>query len=112
MTEKYLKARIPAPLHDDLRARAAEAGQRFGTYVRERLESDAHAIETVEALARVERLLAQNKATSAVVSSLEADDRMLAQLGEVLLLARELALAQNAQILVRVAAKLQRGGAE
>jgi hypothetical protein len=51
MTEKFLKARVPAALYQALLARAGAEGKRLGTHVREVLERDAQAITTTEALA-------------------------------------------------------------
>ena len=107
MSYKFLKARIPADLYDALQNRAAVAGQRLGTYVRDVLERDAHAVTTSEALDRIESAISQRSPIQAPPSTpmLDHDTRIV--LHEIRLLARELAMAQNAQIVARVVTQLK-----
>lgn len=109
MDEKFLKARIPAALYDQLLARAGTEGKRLGTYVREVLQRDAQAIGTGEALARIEAALQAAPPAPAVIAPVQSgvvDHEARQMLQEVRLLARELAMQHNAQILGRVAAQL------
>ncbi len=106
MTEKFLKARVPAALYQALLARAGEQGKRLGTHVREVLERDAQALTTSEALTRIEAAI--TAATTGAVPAQPAvpDHELRRELAEVRLLVRELAMQSNAQILSRVAAQL------
>lgn len=106
MQDRYLKARVPRALYEALLARAGEAGQRLGTYVREVLERDAQAITTGEALTRIETALAAATAGAAPVQPAALDHATRRELLEVRLLVRELAMQSNAQIVTRVAAQL------
>lgn len=106
MKDRYLKARLPRELYCDLQARAAEAGQRLGTYVREVLERDAQAIATEQVLARIEAALAAAPASSASPPALARDHELHREVFELRLIVRELAMHTNAQILTRVAAQL------
>ena len=106
MTEKFLKARVPATLYQALLARAGAEGKRLGTHVREVLERDAQAITTTEALARIEAALATPAAIAAPAPQAPADHDLRRELAEVRLLVRELAMQANAQIVARVAAQL------
>jgi hypothetical protein len=101
--EKFLKARVPAALYEALLARAGEAGQRLGTYVREVLERDAQVITTREALARIEAVISTS---SAAPQPTTAGHNTAHLLHEVRLLLRELCMQTNAQIVARVAAQL------
>ena len=71
------------------------------------LERDEHAITTVEALTRIESVLAQSQAGNASAIASKADHETQFVLQEIRLLVRELAMVQNAQILARVAAQLK-----
>lgn len=106
MTEKFLKARVPAALYQALLARAGAEGKRLGTHVREVLERDAQAITTTEALARIEAALAAATTGTAPAQPAALDHEERRELAEVSLLVRELAMQSNAQILSRVAAQL------
>lgn len=106
MTEKFLKARVPAALYEALLARAGAEGKRLGTHIREVLERDAQAITTGEALTRIEAALAAATAGAAPAQPATLDHDTRRELAEVRLLVRELAMQSNAQILSRVAAQL------
>lgn len=106
MTEKFLKARVPATLYQALLARAGAEGKRLGTHVREVLERDAQAITTGEALTRIEAALAAATTGAAPVQPAALDHDTRRELQEVRLLVRELAMQANAQIVARVAAQL------
>ncbi len=106
MTEKFLKARVPATLYQALLARAGAEGKRLGTHVREVLERDAQAITTTEALTRIETALAAATTGAAPAQPAALDHETRRELAEVRLLVRELAMQSNAQILARVAAQL------
>jgi hypothetical protein len=106
MTEKFLKARVPAALYEALLARAGEQGKRLGTHIREVLERDAQAITTGEALTRIEAALAAATTGAAPSQPAAPDHELRRELVEVRLLVRELAMQSNAQILSRVAAQL------
>jgi hypothetical protein len=106
MTEKFLKARVPAALYETLLARAGAEGKRLGTHIREVLERDAQAITTGEALTRIEAALAASTAGAAPSQPASPDHELRRELAEVRLLVRELAMQSNAQILSRVAAQL------
>jgi hypothetical protein len=93
MQDKFLKARIPRALYEALLARAGEAGQRLGTHVREILERDAQAVNTEQALARIESALAGATAASAPMP----DHDVRRELLELRLLVRELAMNTNAE---------------
>lgn len=106
MNEKFLKARVPGALYEQLLARAGAEGKRLGTRIREVLERDAQAVTTAEALTRIETALAATVPGRAPepVPALDHDTRR--ELTEMRLLLRELAMQANAQILARVAAQL------
>ncbi len=91
MKESYFKARVPAALHEAACARAGREGLRLGTYIREAIERDLSA-----------------KAAPIVQPqppAIDHETRMTLQ--EIRLLARELAMASNAQIVARVVAQLK-----
>jgi hypothetical protein len=102
MTEKYLKARIPAALYQELQVRAAEGGKRLGTHVRDVLQAHSEAMSVGAALERIEAAIAERGAPP--VTTADAGMRPLMQ--EVRLLVRELAMNANAQIVARVAAQM------
>ncbi|MGH8032396.1 MAG: hypothetical protein ACREO8_08555 [Luteimonas sp.] len=102
MKEKFLKARLPAPLYQALQVQAGEAGLRLGTLVREILERNAQVVSTTEALARIEAALAATTAASTPAR----DHDLHREVRELRLIVRELAMNANAQILTRVAAQL------
>jgi hypothetical protein len=102
MQDKFLKARIPHAVYNALQQRAGEAGQRLGTLVREILERDAQAMNTEQALARIEAALTAATAASTPMP----DHNVRRELLELRLIARELAMHANAQILTRVAAQI------
>lgn len=104
MNEKFLKARIASALYEQLQTRAAVDGKRLGTYVREALERDTEAIDTAQALTRIETILAQRQAVQAAPTR---DHEIRQLLLETRMIVRELAMASNAQILARVAAQLK-----
>jgi hypothetical protein len=106
MQEKFLKARVPRPLYDALQKRAAEAGQRLGTLVREVLERDAQVMSAAEALARIEAALASSQAIAAPALPSMPDHALHRDMLELRLIVRELAMHMNAQILARVAAQI------
>lgn len=107
MSEKFLKARVPSSLYEQLLARASEEGLRLGTYIRTVLERNAQAVTTDDALTRVE---AASRISSCPLSSTKGavlNDEAIRALQEIRLLAREIALHQNAQIVARVAAQMK-----
>lgn len=106
MKDRYLKTRVPQVLYESLRTRAAEAGQRLGTLVREVLERDAQVMSTAEALARIELALAASQAIAAPASPSVPDHALHQFVLELRLIVRELAMHANAQILTRVAAQV------
>ena len=106
MREKFLKARLPRELYDTLQTRAGEAGQRLGTFVREALERDAQAIDTEQALARIEVALATATPANAPSSAPIRDHELHRDVHELRLLVREIAMHLNAQIVTRVVAQL------
>ncbi len=108
MTDRYLKARIPADLYEDLMVRASAQGQRLGTFVRDALQQHAQKVTTSETLARIEASLA-TAAAPAQRESAEPDHQTGQLLQEIRLLARELCLQADVRILDRVSAQL-RGG--
>lgn len=106
MQDRYLKARVPRALYEALLARAGAEGKRLGTHIREVLERDAQAVTTTEALTRIESALAASTAGAASAQPVAPDHELRRELAELRLIARELALHHNAQILSRVAAQL------
>ena len=106
MTEKYLKARIPRALYDELQARAGEQGKRLGTYTRDVLQQHSQALSVSEALARIEAAIGDKATAPSAPVAVGADHTMRSLLQEVLLLVRELAMQSNAQIIGRVVAQL------
>ncbi len=91
MQESYFKARVPAALHAAASARAGREGLRLGSYLREAIERDL-----------------QLKAVPVVVAPppvIDHETRIVLQ--EIRLLARELAMATNAQIVAKVAAQMK-----
>lgn len=91
MQESYFKARVPATLHAAASARAGREGLRLGSYLREAIERDL-----------------QLKAAPVVVTPpplIDHETRIV--LLEIRLLARELAMATNAQIVAKVAAQIK-----
>lgn len=102
MKEKFLKVRVPNAEYQALQMRAAEAGQRLGTLVRDILQRDAQTLSTEQALARIEASLAAAPAASVPTP----DHNLHRDLLELRLLVREIAMHSNAQILSRVAAQL------
>jgi hypothetical protein len=102
MKEKFLKARIPAPLYQALQAQAGEAGLRLGTHFREVLVRNAQAQSTEQALKRIEAALAASQS----VSPSMPDHALHRDVLELRLIVRELAMNANAQILNRVAAQI------
>jgi hypothetical protein len=107
MNTKFLKARIPSELYEALMARASADGKRLGTYARELLERDASSITTQEVLTRVEAALIVSQQASPRVQPSELDHETRQAVAEVRLIARELAMHANAQIMSRVAAQLK-----
>lgn len=106
MTEKYLKARIPAALYTELQARAGEQGKRLGTHVRDVLQQHSQALSVSEALARIEAAIGEKAAVPSAPAAVGADHAMRPLLQEIRLLVRELAMQSNAQIVQRVVAQL------
>jgi len=104
MTDRFLKARIPADVYDDLMARASAQGQRLSTYVRDALQQHAQKVTTSETLARIEARLA-----SAAPAQAEPDHQAHRLLHEIALLTRELCLQSDARIVERVTAQLRAG---
>lgn len=91
MKESYFKARVPAALHAAASARAGREGLRLGSYLREAIERDL-----------------QPKVVSVVVAPPPViDHEMRIALQEIRLLARELAMTTNAQIVGKVAAQMK-----
>lgn len=107
MTEKFLKARVPSSLYEQLLASANEEGLRLGTYIRAVLERNTQAVTTDEALARVEAALRISSCPLSSTKGVVLSDEAIRALQEVRLLAREIALHQNAQIVARVAAQMK-----
>jgi hypothetical protein len=103
MSEKFLKARIPAALYNELQVQAAEAGKRLGTHVRDVLQQHAETLTVAAAIARIEAAIG-DKATATKAPA--ADHEMRPLLDEIRLLVRELAMQANAQIITRVVAQL------
>lgn len=110
MTEKYLKARIPAVLYTELQARAGEQGKRLGTHVRDLLQQHSEALNVAQALARIEAAIGGHAMAPSPSTSVGADHEMRHLLQEIRLLVRELAMQSNAQILQRVVAQLAAQG--
>lgn len=106
MTEKFLKARIPAALYDELQAHAGEQGKRLGTHVRDVLQQHSEALSVAQALARIEAAIGEKTAASSTPVTVSADHAMRPLLQEIRLLVRELAMQSNAQIIGRVVAQL------
>ena len=106
MTEKFLKARIPAALYTELQARAGEQGKRLGTHVRDVLQQHSEALSVAQALARIEAVIGGQAAVPSPSTSVGADHEMRPLLQEIRLLVRELAMQSNAQIIGRVVAQL------
>ena len=103
MTDKFLKTRVPVALYSTLLAEAGAAGKRLNTHVRELLQQHAQAINTAEALARIEASISARQAAPQP-GALDHDSAR--QLAEVRLLLRELCMQSNAQIVARVAHQL------
>ncbi len=91
MQESYFKARVPATLHAAASARAGREGLRLGSYLREAIERD----------------LQLKVPPAVVVPPLVIDHETRIVLQEIRLLARELAMATNAQIVAKVAAQMK-----
>ena len=106
MTEKFLKARIPAALYTELQARAGEQGKRLGTHVRDVLQQHSEALSVSEALARIEAAIGDKAPSPSVPTAAAPDHEMRPLLQEIRLLVRELAMQSNAQIVSRVVAQL------
>jgi hypothetical protein len=106
MKDRYLKTRVHGAVYESLHKRAAEAGQRLGTFVREVIERDAQAVSTEQALARIEAAIAAVSASSAPAPMPSRDHELHRQMHELRLIARELAMHMNAQILTRVASQI------
>jgi hypothetical protein len=106
MTEKFLKARIPMALYDELLVRAAEEGKRLSTYTRDLLRQHLEAMSVAAALVRIEAAIGAQAAAVNATATASADHGMRPLLLEVLLLVRELAMQSNAQIVSRVVAQL------
>jgi hypothetical protein len=107
MSEKFLKARIPAALYNELQVQAAEQGKRLGTHIRDVLEQHSEAMSVAAALARIEAAIGDQVAAPKAVP---ADHGMRPLLNEIRLLVRELAMQSNAQIVARVVAQLAAQG--
>ena len=103
MSEKFLKARIPAALYNELQVQAAEAGKRLGTHIRDVLEQHSEAMTVAAALARIEAAIGDQ---AAAPQTSVVDHEMRPLLDEIRLLVRELAMQANAQIVTRVVAQL------
>jgi hypothetical protein len=102
MKRKYLKIGVPPECYATLSAEADRRGLCLAELIRERL-SDERKTDSAQALiTRIEHILVQT--LSAVAPALRQEQSVV--LTEILLLARELAAERNAQILSRVAQKL------
>lgn len=106
MKDKYLKARIPGALYESLQRRAAESGMRLATLVRELLEHDAQAVNTEQALARIESALSSLPASSTPAPTPMRDHELHQVAHELRLLMREVAMHLNAQIVTRVVSQM------
>jgi hypothetical protein len=91
MQESYFKARVPAALHAAASARAGREGLRLGSYLREAIERD----------------LGAKAAPIAPPPPPAIDHETRIVLQEIRLLARELAMATNAQIVAKVATQMK-----
>ena len=107
MNDKFLKARIPNELYVSLLARANADGKRLGTHVRELLEVSELAITTQDALTRIESALRHQAKPEQIEREIGVDADTRKSIREVRLIAIELAMHLNAQILPRVAAQLK-----
>lgn len=108
--DKFLKTRVSSSLYAALQLRASAEGKRLSTYARGLLEHQAEVVTTTDALNRIEQNLRAFNTQAAISPLNNLYDSQNKQMAELLLIARELALATNAQILTRVATqmKLQR----
>ena len=102
--DKFLKIRVPSTLYKELLTRANAEGKRLGTYTREQLQLESQTISTKDALSRIEVVLRGKSSEPATKQPLPDTTNILK---EILLLLRELAISNNAQILVKVAAQLK-----
>lgn len=104
-----VRIRTTSDLLQGLAKRAAKAGKTRSALVREILEREADGLQVVEELAelrgQVQALVVLTQAKQDASTSVDAE--LKAALRELLLIARETALEQNAQIVVRVAAQLK-----
>lgn len=105
----FLKIRTTAERLDQLKARAGKAGKPVSTFADEQLE---RAIQDVAQAAELSELKGQVQELVALVQTMRhlssaTDSETLMVLRELRLIARELAMNSNAQILARVAAQLK-----
>lgn len=103
MKDRHLRARLPEAEYLDLKVAADRAGLTLSEHVRNVLLRDRQALGQEQFLMRIEaKIVAPNAANGSADRSLKLEKLLI----EVLLLTRELAADRNAQILARVAQKL------
>lgn len=103
MKNCHLRARLPEAEFSALKTAADRAGLSISEYVRCVLLRDQQALGQEQFLQAMERKLAASSATNVQTDRSLKLERLLI---EVLMIARELAADRNAQILARVAQKL------
>ena len=104
----FIKVRTTPERLEQLKARAGKSGKPVSTYADEQLE---HAMENIQQSEELAAIKEQVQELVALVHTLRqatpVDSESQAMLREVRLLARELAMHSNAQIVARVAAQLK-----
>ena len=103
MKLRFLKVRMQADIYERLKNRAAESGKPISTFACSLMEHEDNKVEATIQLIEIHSLLQELLALQAASKNSASNNEPT--LYEVLLIVRELALEQNAQILSRVSSQ-------